>query len=77
MKYRIVELTTAGWTTQETENVTALMTTRGVELMGYNHNPRQRSELQDQPQFKGFLGPMWDGDAIRYENSAAYDSLST
>lgn len=38
-----------------------------------------RKELQNQPKFKGFLGPMWNGynqngqSVIRYETSKAYN----
>lgn len=48
----------------------------GYEHNGYNENQHQREELQGQPKFKGLLGPMYDGDAIRYENDRAYETLS-
>ena len=32
-----------------------------------------REELDEQPQFEGFLGPMWDGDKLRYETQSVYD----
>lgn len=35
-----------------------------------------RRELWNQPTLKGFLGPMYDGDAIRYESQSANDILS-
>lgn len=48
----------------------------GYEHKGYNDNPRNRAELQNQPTFAKLLGPMWDGDKIRYEDSNAYNILS-
>lgn len=36
-----------------------------------------RAELDNQPEYKGWLGPMWDGGRIRYENQKAYDIFST
>jgi hypothetical protein len=35
-----------------------------------------RDELIGQPKFAGFAGPMWDGDAIRYEDRQSNDALS-
>lgn len=32
-----------------------------------------REELDNQPIFKGYLGPMWDGDGLRYETQEVYD----
>lgn len=53
----------------------------GIELRGFkvrtaHHNPRTRPELQGAPVFSGLCGPMWDGDAIRYEDPEANDRLS-
>lgn len=55
---------------------------RGFVLTGFNRNPRQRAELQGEPKFSGLCGPMWGGHRdgvpmIRYEDKAAYDTLST
>ena len=36
-----------------------------------------REELDEQPIYEDFLGPMWDGDCFRYETQAVYDILST
>lgn len=44
------------------------MEVRGYKFIGNNSNPRQRTELQGAPKFKGLNGPMWDGDCIRYED---------
>ena len=54
----------------------AAMEVRGYGFAGLNSNPRQRAELQGQPKFYGLCGPMWDGDAIRYEDAAANAALS-
>jgi hypothetical protein len=35
-----------------------------------------RAELDNQPEFEGFLGPMWDGGMLRYETAEMYDRLS-
>ena len=47
----------------------------GIEFRAFNSNPAQRAELQGQPKFVGLAGPMWDGNAIRYEDQAAYQEL--
>ena len=36
-----------------------------------------RKELDNQPIFKGYLSPMWDGDMLRYETYEIYKILST
>ena len=36
-----------------------------------------RAELDNQPEYEGFLGPMWDGGMLRYETQKVYDILST
>lgn len=35
-----------------------------------------RAELDNQPKLPGYLGPMWDGDALRYETWEVYEQLS-
>lgn len=35
-----------------------------------------RRELDNQPVLKDFIGPMWDGDKLRYESQGIYDILS-
>lgn len=42
-----------------------------VEADGY-----LRKEMIGLPRFSGWLGPMWDGGAVRYETQEAYDDLS-
>lgn len=49
---------------------------RGHRLTAINRNPHQRAELQGQPKFEGLVGPMWDGDGIRYECPETYKLLS-
>lgn len=51
----------------------------GYQLSGhtpYPDSPR-RPELWGQPTFTGLVGPMWDGDWLRYEDHDAHDILST
>jgi hypothetical protein len=47
-----------------------------MELSGFNNDPESRAELQGEPQFAGFAGPLWDGGAVRYENAEACNTLS-
>lgn len=52
-----------------------------IEKLGYpytgpHHNLRNRAELQGAPKFEGLLGPMWDGDGLRYEDLKTYQELS-
>lgn len=35
-----------------------------------------RAELDNQPKVKGYAGPMWDGDRLRYESSEVYRMMS-
>ena len=35
-----------------------------------------RAELDNQPEVKGYCGPMWDGGCLRYETWDVYDMLS-
>ena len=67
-----------GFTVKETTTdvLTEFASNLGYEQSGFNENPRQRTELQGKPTFSGLLGPMWDGDKIRYEDSKAYQTLS-
>lgn len=75
---RVVQRGPDGWDVQEfpLENVIPALRVRGFEQRGVCMSEHVREELRGQPQFNGLLGPMWDGDAIRYENQAAYDALS-
>jgi hypothetical protein len=58
------------------ENVEACFSVRGFELIGFNDNPRNRRELQGCPIFAGLVGPMWNGDGVRYEDAKANDQIS-
>ena len=35
-----------------------------------------RAELDNQPMYKGWAGPMWDGDCLRYETWKLYEAMS-
>lgn len=35
-----------------------------------------RAELDNQPTFEGYCGPMWDGGCLRYETWEIYNMLS-
>ena len=35
-----------------------------------------RAELDNQPEYEGWCGPMWDGGGFRYETWEVYDMLS-
>lgn len=48
----------------------------GYEIAGENRTRSQRAELRGAPRFKGLVGPMWDGDALRYEDSKTNHQLS-
>lgn len=48
----------------------------GGELRGLSTPGRARPQLWNQPQFSNLCGPMWDGDAVRYESTGAYEVLS-
>lgn len=78
MKYRLISCIDGRMTPEEftDDNVISAMSIRGYELKDVNLNSRHREELQGQPIFHGLCGPMWDGDAIRYETTEAYRHLS-
>lgn len=49
----------------------------GAEERGRETSKYVRPELQGQPKFDIFLGPMWGGpNMIRYEDQETYDMLS-
>ena len=75
MKYRLVQ-DEGGMSEFDGDNIYPAMEVRGFDFIGFNINPRQRPELQNQPMFKQLAGPMWDGDAIRYEDSKTNERLS-
>lgn len=71
--YRIVQ---QGQPVGNTTDIIAFMEGRGHKVTGYNNSPIGRAELKGQPEFAAFAGPMWDGDAVRYEDWATYNLLS-
>lgn len=77
MKYRIIQSVDGHLIPTEPQDILAWAEVCGVAVTGYNTNKAQRAELQGQPKLAGFCGPMWDGDdTIRYEDAAAYATLS-
>lgn len=79
MKVCVVQLVAGQWDRQEfaSTDLIAAMEVRGYTFAGLTTSLRLRPELQAQPMFNELVGPMWDGDAIRYEDAAANDILST
>ena len=78
MIYRLIQMVDDQMVKTEftEENILPAMEMRGFVLRGINRNPKQREELQGTPVFVGVCGPMWDGDAVRYEDNASYERLS-
>lgn len=81
MIYRVILDTQTGHSKQEFDCETlqdfiAAMADSGFAVSRINNNPRQRRELNGQPCFATLLGPMWDGDAVRYESAKVYEELS-
>lgn len=54
----------------------AAMQIRGYQFVKPFARAVCRAELQGAPVFANLAGPMWDGDAIRYEDAAANHHLS-
>lgn len=76
MKYRVIQMVEGSMVKTEPLDIFAWADAAGVKVVKLNSNPRQRAELQGQPVLERFCGPMWDGDAIRYEDTASNDRLS-
>ena len=76
MAYRIVYSIDGRMASDTTADIFAWMEARGRKHTGDENSASRRQELQGQPKFDGFAGPMWDGDAIRYEDWQAYERLS-
>jgi hypothetical protein len=77
MKYRFVTQNGTIEIVAETVEVAiARASVEGFEFVRLNDNRLQRQELQGQPRFNRIMGPMWDGDAIRYECPQTYERLS-
>lgn len=49
---------------------------RGYKMTGVERRASLRPELRWQPKLEGFCGPMWDGDAVRYESTAFYNAMT-
>lgn len=77
-KYRVVRQLNGRMFVEEftNDNVIPALELRGFEMTGSYENPRTREEMQGAPKFAGLLGPMYDGDAIRYESAEVYRALS-
>lgn len=58
------------------ENMLEAFSVRGYEQSGVETRSSLRAELQGMPKFKNLCGPMFDGDAIRYESREAYATLA-
>jgi hypothetical protein len=76
LTYRIIHTIDGRLVGDETDDIFVYAESRGMELSGFNNDPESRAELQGEPQFAGFMGPLWDGDAIRYEGAEACNTLS-
>lgn len=59
-----------------TDDLINFAASKGYVHCGFNFSPSQREQLQNQPKFKGLMGPFWDGDKIRYEDPAVFEILS-
>lgn len=79
-KYRLVQNVEGTFVVTEFEQgldaFLAAMEVRDFRFVKFNDNTRQRAELQGQPIFGSLCGPMWDGGAIRYEDTTSNDILS-
>src|SRR4051812_4828471 len=49
---------------------------RGYVVTGTFARAGGRPGLIGHPVLRGFCGPMWDGDAIRYESQEVYDAMT-
>ena len=78
MQYRLIQNVDGQMicTTGDVKDAIPAFDVRGYRHTGFNQSAVQRPELQGQPKFDGLAGPMWDGDAIRYEDWATYNTLS-
>lgn len=77
MKYRIIQNVDGHFVKTEVEDIYAAAEIRGFTFVKLANRPTLRAELQGQPIFGELCGPMWDGDAIRYEDQRSNDILSS
>jgi hypothetical protein len=78
MTYRLIQYVDGQWIRTEftDANLIPAMEVRGFTHMGLTGGAPLRPELRCIDRFAGVHGPSWDGDAIRYEDPAAYKALS-
>lgn len=76
MKARIIQMVEGQMIKTETADITAWAEAAGIKILALNARKSQRAELQGQPILDKFCGPMWDGDAIRYEDAETYARMS-
>lgn len=87
MKYRIVQRIEGQWLVDEVrDNLEPWLEGRGFKVTGkmdalrYSDGKARRiplrPELHNAPIVAELTGPMWDGDAIRYEDEGACEILS-
>lgn len=76
MKYHIVTQEATQKVEGDTNSLITDAKAMGYNLTGFHASPYTRKELEGQPKFSGLCGPMWDGDAIRYEDVQTYNILS-
>jgi hypothetical protein len=84
IRAQIVQMTPAGIIASEVaiEDLIAAMEVRGATVVGYQPERsgriEYREEIQGQPRFSSFCGPMYQGPGmVRYEDAAANDVFST
>lgn len=79
MRVRIVQMVDGSMVASETttRDLEEWMIARGARCTGISSRPSLRQELQGQPKFEGFHGPMWGGDHLRYEDFATTSVLSS
>lgn len=76
MKYRLVRNNAQSVIEGNIHDLIGDMRKLGYNYVGFNQNTNHRVELQKQPLFDELAGPMWDGDAVRYEDWQSYNLLS-
>jgi hypothetical protein len=80
MKVRLIQMIDGQMVKSEfeSEGMVAAIELRGFRQRGFNNRAGQmREELRGWATFERLAGPMWDGDAIRYEDAASNAALST
>lgn len=75
-RYRVVQCVDNRLVATEPADIFAWAEAAGFEFVKLNSAPKQRAELQGQPIFRKLYGPMWDDGTVRYEDQAAFETLS-